>query len=425
MRGVEASKLCCLEAAAAGPSAASATLGLRLTRPTATLTISAWANRTRLMTTRVATIALGWLLVVLPALDILDQAFLLAELLKATEHLLDGLATTGLDTDRHLNSVPSKGFRLPSRPLDTNTRPRSSGGCHGSAEKFRGEDRARDGARVTSPPRPTNLSCPPLPLIIDTYNVLHVTGVLPGELAVGEPESLAKLIAGSRFAGDAVWLVCDGVPRGALRVGRIVIEGAGPGRSADDHIIEFLARNSAPRRVTVVTSDRGIVKRAKARGAECVKSEVFLAMLAEDARKTKTKKPTLPDPRRSVPLNGREVSGWMALFGITAEQAAIQASARTSPHASTHASGGAEPPLVKRTKPSTTSNAALEAYLDATKDLVDPLSILDGREGVQLLDALGGLDDATLDALMKAHEPAIRTESARKGSKRKVGRRHP
>ena len=278
---------------------------------------------------------------------------------------------------------------------------------------------------MTSPPRPTNLSCPPLPLIIDTYNVLHVTGVLPGELAVGEPESLAKLIAGRRFAGDAVWLVCDGVPRGALRVGRIVIEGAGPGRSADDHIIEFLARNSAPRRVTVVTSDRGIVRRAKARGAECVKSEDFLAMLAEDARKTKTKKPTLPDPRRSVPLNGREVSGWMALFGSDAEQAAIQASARTSPHASTHASGGAEPPLVKRTKPSTTSNAALEAYLDATKDLVDPLSILDGREGVQLLDALGGLDDATLDALMKAHEPAIRTESARKGSKRKSGRRHP
>jgi hypothetical protein len=272
-----------------------------------------------------------------------------------------------------------------------------------------------------------------LPLIIDTYNVLHVTGVLPGELAVGEPESLAKLIAGSRFAGDAVWLVCDGVPRGASRVGRIVIEGAGPGRSADDHIIDFLARNSAPRRVTVVTSDRGIVKRAKARGAECVKSEDFLAMLAEDARKTKTKKPTLPDPRRSVPLNGREVSGWMALFGITAEQAAIQASThaptQASTHAptqaSTHAPKLAEPPLVKRTAPSTTSNAALEAYLNATKDLVDPLSILDGREGVQLLDALGGLDDATLDALMKAHEPAIRTESARKGSKRKVGRRHP
>ena len=34
-----------------------------------------------------------------------------------------------------------------------------------------------------------------VPLVIDTYNVLHVTGVLPPELAVGEPEALARLIA--------------------------------------------------------------------------------------------------------------------------------------------------------------------------------------------------------------------------------------
>ena len=42
-----------------------------------------------------------------------------------------------------------------------------------------------------------------MPLIIDTYNALHVTGVLPGELAVGSPEELARLIEQSRFAREA------------------------------------------------------------------------------------------------------------------------------------------------------------------------------------------------------------------------------
>jgi hypothetical protein len=41
------------------------------------------------MTLRVATLALRRLLVVHLALDIFGQAFLLAELLEATEHLLD------------------------------------------------------------------------------------------------------------------------------------------------------------------------------------------------------------------------------------------------------------------------------------------------------------------------------------------------
>ena len=141
-----------------------------------------------------------------------------------------------------------------------------------------------------------------MPLVIDTYNALHVTGVLPAELAVGEPEELARLIAASRFSAEAVWLVCDGVPRGAMRVGRIVIEGAGPRRKADDHIAEIVERSSAPRRVTVVTSDRALGKRVRGRGAEVVRSEAFLEMLAEDAGRSRPRRRVAGDPRRSVPL---------------------------------------------------------------------------------------------------------------------------
>jgi hypothetical protein len=250
-----------------------------------------------------------------------------------------------------------------------------------------------------------------MPLVIDTYNVLHVTGVLPGELAVGEPEGLARLIAASRFAAEAVWLVCDGVPKGASRVGRIVIEGAGVRRKADDHIVEIVQRNSAPRRVMVVTSDRELSRRVRSRGCEVVKSEEFLAMLAEDARRAKPRKKAAPDPRRSVPLNEREVAGWMTLFGITAEQSAIEAAPKPAARVA---------PEVRKSVHSASSDAALEQYLEATKDLDDPLSILDGLDGTKLIAALGKIDDSELDALMKAHEPPVLKDGARIGGRKRV-----
>ena len=255
-----------------------------------------------------------------------------------------------------------------------------------------------------------------MPIIIDTYNALHVTGVLPPELAVGEPEGLARLIAASRFGSEAVWLICDGVPRGATRVGRIVIEGAGPGKSADDHIAAFLERSSAPRRLTVVTSDRAIQRKARSRGAECVKSEDFLAMLADDARRVKPARgrPAPPSPRRSVPLSEREVAGWMTLFAITAEQAAIEGANGLPPRPRQERDAA-----TARRRPRT-DDAALERYLEATKDLDDPLAILDGKAGVQLLAALGELDDDALERLMKEHEPPVLKDGARIGGRKRV-----
>lgn len=291
---------------------------------------------------------------------------------------------------------------MPSRLLDTNRQGWSS------QADTRGR-RPHWAGRV--PDRPPAYAAVAVPIIIDTYNVLHVTGVLPPELAVGEPEALARLIAASRFGSEAVWLICDGVPRGASRVGRIVIEGAGPGKSADDHIAAFLDRSSAPRRLTVVTSDRAVARRAKARGAECVKSEEFLALLAGDAARARPSRGRTPppSPRRSVPLSEREVAGWMTLFEITAEQAAIEAAPSLPERAAA--------PARKRAR---TDDAALERYLEATRDLADPLAILDGKAGVRLLDALGEIDDTALEKLMKEHEPPVLKDGARIGARKRT-----
>lgn len=259
-----------------------------------------------------------------------------------------------------------------------------------------------------------------MPLVIDTYNVLHVTGVLPPEFAVGEPEGLARLIALSRHAAEVVWLVCDGVPKGASRVGRILIEGAGPGRSADDHIMSFLDRTSAPRQVTVVTSDRAIQRHAKSRGAQCIKSEEFLAALAQDAARTRPRRGMPPDPRRSVPLGEREVNGWMRLFGVTAELAAIEASPKEQPRAEVRSAPPTSHPSTQSRMSSRSDDRALERYLEATKGLADPLSILEEKRGDALLAELGALDDAAIDAMMKAHEPPILKDGARIGGRKRA-----
>lgn len=257
-----------------------------------------------------------------------------------------------------------------------------------------------------------------MPLVIDTYNVLHVTGVLPPELVVGDPAGLAELIARSRFAVEAAWLVCDGVPKGASRSGRVVIEGAGRGGSADDAIVAIVGRSSAPRRMTVVTSDRGLTRRVRSRGVEVLRSEEFLAMLVDDLSRVRGKrgagKPRPASPRRSVPLSEREVAGWMEVFRISAELAAIEATEATETPA---------PAPRKRTVRSASTDAALERYLEATKELEDPLSVLEGRGGADLLDALGALDDASLEAMMAEHEPSIEKDGARVGGRKKPRKR--
>ena len=95
---------------------------------------------------------------------------------------------------------------------------------------------------------------------------------------------------------------------------------------------------------------------------------------------------------------------------ITAEMVEIQAAPKPP--------AKAEQPRVH----SASTDAALERYLEATKDLEDPLSILEGREGTRLIEALGEIDDAALDALMREHEPSVEKDGTRVGGKRRERR---
>lgn len=175
-------------------------------------------------------------------------------------------------------------------------------------------------------------------LLIDTSNVLHVTGVLPTHLAGLDVPMLARLIAASRYGRRRSVLVCDGVGPPAAASGPLALPDAhssmpaptntapsgkeiagldvvyaGAGREADDVIELLIARDSAPRRLLVVSTDRRIARAARRRQARSISSEDFLRQLANDSDKPKAK--PLPGFATQVPLNQYAVGYWMAMFG--------------------------------------------------------------------------------------------------------------
>jgi len=162
-----------------------------------------------------------------------------------------------------------------------------------------------------------------MPLLVDVVNVLHVTGVLPPELAGPDETALAELVARSRWRGDWVRLVCDGgVPgeRTPFSSLDIVLRMTGS-RSADDVIVELAQHSSFARRITVVSNDRGVIERTGRLGCRPMRAESFLERLATDAKRSsaRTRGAVVGGAGRSQkdePLSPESVDRWMREFGF-------------------------------------------------------------------------------------------------------------
>ena len=125
-----------------------------------------------------------------------------------------------------------------------------------------------------------------MPLLIDTYNVLHMTGILPPEMAGIDVGGLIRLISSSRYRRQLVTLVCDGTgpmhsSPGLPRL--IAVHFAGPGREADDLILALIDAASDRRRITVADAQT---------------------------------RPKPPDDRPTGPLDKKRVDQWIEQFGL-------------------------------------------------------------------------------------------------------------
>ncbi len=165
-----------------------------------------------------------------------------------------------------------------------------------------------------------------MPLIIDTYNVLHTTGALPPDLAGIETADLIELIGRSRYRKEQACLVCDGTPPpggAAATTERTHLIYAGAARSADDVIERMIDRSSGPKRLTIVSSDRRVVKAARRRRCRTLSSDAFLRQIARDHRRTPRRAQEGSRPYRS--LSSSDVERWINAFGLTEADLAVPA----------------------------------------------------------------------------------------------------
>ncbi|MEM6855830.1 MAG: NYN domain-containing protein [Planctomycetota bacterium] len=157
-----------------------------------------------------------------------------------------------------------------------------------------------------------------MPLILDCYNVLHVT--MPPMLAGLGEAGLCHALGRTTWAarGD-IMVVADGRPKplgvAESPVAAVDLVYSGSHRSADDLIIDLINAHSAPRRLTVVSSDRVIRAAARRRKARDLSSEDFIDQLCHQLRQHAADPPPTGRPN-IAPLPPELVQRWRDAFEI-------------------------------------------------------------------------------------------------------------
>ena len=126
-----------------------------------------------------------------------------------------------------------------------------------------------------------------------TLVAFDATGSAKGTVAVGEVDLINKTIIGSG----------------------IQVVFAGPDEEADDLLERLVRQHSAPKTLTVVSSDRRIRKSAIARRCEAVDSSSFLARLERERRNARVES-RIERVDSHQPLDPHEVQHWLREFRL-------------------------------------------------------------------------------------------------------------
>ncbi len=152
-------------------------------------------------------------------------------------------------------------------------------------------------------------------LLIDCYNLLHAP--MPPSLAGLEEDGLCRRLASSPWSGTGITVVCDGIVKPGTPafspVPQVQLVYSGPGRSADDVIIEMIDEDTSPRRLYVVTDDREIQKAGRRRRCQVLSTGSFIRTLA--ASRPSGGQATARNRSRAA-LSPTQVDAWLEQFGI-------------------------------------------------------------------------------------------------------------
>lgn len=154
--------------------------------------------------------------------------------------------------------------------------------------------------------------------IIDGHNLLHAICKTVGDTEAISEVGLCRAVR--RFlelTGEKGEIIFDGTgPQDKAGFDNIVnleVSFAGLGSDTDTVIEDKIKASTAPKRLTIVSSDRRLRKAARARKAASVKSEMFWANLLRQL----SRKATVEEPAaKRQGISESETKQWLAFFGL-------------------------------------------------------------------------------------------------------------
>jgi len=154
--------------------------------------------------------------------------------------------------------------------------------------------------------------------IIDGHNLLHTILKLEEDPGAASDVSLCKILGRYlKLVGEKGEIVFDGTgppdKGGFDNIINLEVFFAGLGTDADTAIEDKIRANTAPKRLTIVSSDRRLRSAARTRKATSMKSDVFW----NDVRKELSRKRPEKEPQaKRQGLSEGETDQWLEFFGF-------------------------------------------------------------------------------------------------------------
>ena len=154
--------------------------------------------------------------------------------------------------------------------------------------------------------------------IIDGHNLLHSIDKVDEDSESISDVQLCWIVGRYlKLIGEKGEIIFDGTgPRDKSRfdnISNLEVLFSGLGTDADTIIEDKIRANTAPKRLSIVSSDRRLRKAAQARKAMAVKSEVFWNNLQKQLSRKKTMRE--PAAKRHG-LSESETKQWLKFFGL-------------------------------------------------------------------------------------------------------------
>ncbi len=155
-------------------------------------------------------------------------------------------------------------------------------------------------------------------IVIDGYNLLYsIHKIDEGYESISDIQLCRIIGMYLRLINETGEIIFDGTgPRdksGFDSVDNLDIFFAGLGTDTDTVIEDKIIASTAPKRLTIVSSDRRLRKAARARKATSIKSEVFWNNVQKQLNR---KRPQKEPPAKRQGLTDSETRQWLEIFGL-------------------------------------------------------------------------------------------------------------